>query len=75
MNITEAMWSLQNHPATANTRACSERVRLAARDFATAVLREAPETPETTIAIRKIEEALMWANKSITMARQDPLFD
>ena len=74
MNIEEAMSLFANHPPSADTRARRERCRQAAREFANIVLREAPEAaPETDLAVRKIEEALMWANKSIGLPRQETM--
>jgi hypothetical protein len=40
-------------------------LRNEAKTFAKMILDMAPETPERTLALRKVEEAVMWANASI----------
>jgi hypothetical protein len=40
-------------------------LRDAGKDIAQAVLQHCPESTERTLALRKIEEAIMWANASI----------
>lgn len=42
-----------------------QELREAGKDLANAILNLCPESPETTIAIRNVEQAIMWANKSI----------
>jgi hypothetical protein len=49
-------------------RASHERVRLAAGDLADEINIHAPDGREKSLAITKIEEAMMWANAAI--ARQ-----
>jgi hypothetical protein len=49
-----------------------EAVRNAMKDAAKTVLETAPPGPEQSTAIRKLQEAMMWANASI--AREDAKF-
>lgn len=46
-----------------------EEIRQAGHTFATMIVGYAPESRERSIALRKIEEAVMWANAAI--ARHD----
>lgn len=45
-------------------------IRNAVKKVAMLFLKKCPESPERTLAIRKLEEAVMWANASI--ARHPP---
>lgn len=42
-----------------------EKIRAHGKGMAALLLRLCPDSPECTLAIRKIEEAVMWANASI----------
>lgn len=42
-----------------------KEIRKAALDFGKLLLKNCPATPTRTLAIRKLEETVMWANKSI----------
>ena len=44
-----------------------EGVRLAAREFAEQILLHTPPSPDQTVAIRKIREAVMTANAAIAL--------
>ena len=57
------------HPADEDAASCHEAVRAAARRMAVSVLQVTPKSAEQTLALRKIEEAMMWANASIARER------
>ena len=40
-------------------------IRTAGKDFATVILSDVPPSPERSTALRKIREAVMWANAGI----------
>jgi hypothetical protein len=65
--------SLINHTPTPETVAQIERIREAAKQFGLTVFREAPASRERSLAITKIEEAVMWAVKSAALPRQGVL--
>lgn len=44
-----------------------KRIRESARDLAFTILDRAPECPDRTVAIRKLREAVMFANASIVL--------
>lgn len=44
-----------------------ERIRSAGREFALLLKELTPDTPEQTLALRDVESAVMWANKSIAV--------
>lgn len=41
------------------------RIRVEGKGFAECIFEECPDSAEKTLAIRKVEEAVMWANASI----------
>lgn len=55
------------HPPDEDDRGKYERLRDAAKAFATVVLRETASSPDQSVAIRKIREAVMAANSSIAL--------
>ena len=44
-----------------------ETIREAAKEFATVILRNSPESRETTVAIRRVKEAAMYAALAISV--------
>lgn len=50
-----------------------ERVRSAARTFAAALMTHCPPSEERTLALRKVQEAVMMANASIALNEAPPL--
>lgn len=54
-----------HHAPDADDITCHEAVRAAARQMAVRVIQVAPHTRERSIALRKIEEAMFWANAAI----------
>ncbi len=55
----------KHHAPDADAITCHEAVREAARRMAVAVVSVAPESRERSLAMTKIEEAMMWANAAI----------
>ena len=53
------------HPPTADDIVAYEKLRNAAKDFASAINDLCPESADKTAAIRKVREAVMTANASI----------
>lgn len=47
-----------------------EQLRAKAKELAYLILQMCPDSPEKTMAFRKLENSIMWANASI--ARNDP---
>jgi len=48
-----------------------EAIRHVARDFAACINDLCPESREKSLAVTKLEEAVMWANASIARAGKD----
>ena len=69
MDITEktVLQTFMYHPPTPEQQIHYGAVRAWARFFAEAVLKECPPSAERTLALRKIQEGLMWANASIAL--------
>lgn len=53
------------HPPVGDQAARYVALRDAGKAFAFAVIAKSPESPERTLALRRIEEAVMWANAAI----------
>lgn len=53
------------HPPKKGQPAQYQRIREQAKRFAQLVVAEAPDSEERVVAIRRIEEAVMWANAAI----------
>jgi len=58
------------HTPTDKTIPLFETIRNDGKNFATIIMKLCPESREKSIALRKLEEAVMWANASI--ARNKP---
>lgn len=63
--------SLENQPVDESQGARIEQIRYAAKKMAGAVLIHADSSPERTLALRKLEESVMWAVKAIAL-EEDP---
>lgn len=55
------------HPPKEGQPERYQGIRDAGRDFAEIVTGECPTSPERATAIRKIQEAVMWANAAIAV--------
>lgn len=55
------------HPPKSDQIPRYEDIRNAARKLAHFILENTPASPEQTTAIRKLQEAVMWANNSIAV--------
>ena len=49
-----------------------EELRASAKDFATDIMARVPSSPERSTALRKIREAVMWANAGIACNEKPP---
>lgn len=48
-----------------------KKIRSSAKEFAQIILNNCPDSADKTIAIRKIQEAVMWANASIAINEKE----
>jgi hypothetical protein len=53
------------HPPKGDQPHRYEMIRAATLALAQLIVRNSPESPEQSLAIRKLEEAVMWANAGI----------
>lgn len=53
------------HPPTGTQAESYEYIRAAGLNMASTLLHLCPQSPETTTALNKLREAVMWANASI----------
>ena len=53
------------HPPKGDQVDRYKTIRDAGMEFSFIIAHNSPSTPEQTLALRKIEEAVMWANKAI----------
>ena len=65
MTLETIECSFTYHPPKDGQPDKYQMLREQAKSLATTIFCECPASPETTLAIRKVEEAVMWANKSI----------
>lgn len=68
--LDEVMRRFTYHPPHGNQTERYGRIRAAARTFAKLLLGCCPDSRERSLALTKLEEAVMWANASI--ARNEP---
>lgn len=61
--------NFKHHAPDADAITCHEHVREAARTMAVSVLQVAEPSRERSLALTKIEEAMMWANAAIARER------
>lgn len=61
--------NFKHHAPDADAITCHEAVREAARAMAVRVLQVAEPSRERSLALTKIEEAMMWANAAIARER------
>lgn len=59
------------HAPKGNQPELYECIRHVARDFAVCINDLCPESREKSLAVTKLEEAVMWANASIARAGKD----
>lgn len=57
----------KHHPPTEDQARRYRRIRIAAKDFANVIAETVRESPEQTLAIRKVHEAMMQANAAIAV--------
>jgi hypothetical protein len=60
------------HPPFGNQAERYEHIRNYAKALARTILTACPESAERTLALRKIEESVMWANSSIARNEKPP---
>ena len=53
------------HAPKGNQQSRYENIRKQGRDFVNAIVLQSPESREQSLALTKIEEAVMWANAAI----------
>jgi len=68
--ITRIKRNFRYHTPTSNQPARYEAIRAYARNFAELICEETPASREQSLALTKLEEAVMWANAAI--ARNEP---
>ena len=61
--------NFKHHAPDADAITCHESVRAAAREMTVRVLSVAEPSRERSLALTKIEEAMMWANAAIARER------
>lgn len=59
----------EHHPPDEGAVACHQVVREMTRNALVTLQQVCPRSPERTLAERKIEEAMMWANAAIARDR------
>jgi hypothetical protein len=65
MDVHQIIRSFNYHTPNPGQIERFQDLRDTAKDFALLIHETCPESDETLIAISKVEEAVMWANKSI----------
>lgn len=60
---------IKHHPPSADAITCHQAVRDMARSALVTIQQVCPSSAERTLAERKIEEAMMWANAAIARER------
>jgi len=73
MTPNELELSLITHTPSNASMVKVERIKTAAKSFGLAILSETPDSREQDLAIRHLEEAVMWASKAIVLPRQERL--
>lgn len=71
VGLEEFIHGATNHPPTPESIVKHEACRDGAIEFARDVLTHCPASRERSLAITKIEEALMWARKAIAVHQND----
>lgn len=71
MNPIDIANRFTDHELTGKQQSMSMRHTLKAREFAELINGQCPDNREKSIAMTKIEEALMWANKSLEMRKEE----
>lgn len=70
MNPIEIIRRFTHHQPTAQQVPMYERTRNKGREFAELINGQCPDNREKSIAISKVEEAVMWANASIARGEE-----
>ena len=70
MNPIEIIRRFTYHKPTEKQVPMYERTRNKAREFAELINGQCPDNHEKSIAISKVEEAVMWANASIARGEE-----
>ncbi len=65
MDVKELATRFTYHPPTSTKAEFHVEVRVKAHELATFIVGESPESREQSLAITKLEEAVMWANAGI----------
>jgi len=55
------------HPPDSDQAVAYEKLRSAAKDFATALVELTPPSPDQSVALRKLRECVMTANAAIAL--------
>ena len=70
VNTEQLESSLTNHSPDAAQLVDIEAVRVEAKSFGRAILNHCPDSREKSIAITNLEQACMWATKSIILGKK-----
>jgi hypothetical protein len=62
-----------HHPPNADQQNRYVLIRNSAHDFAETLCRHGCKSEELTLALRKLQEAVMWANASIAINEYEPM--
>ena len=71
MNPVEVAQRFVSHVPDNKQKAACDRNNNKAREFAELINGQCPDNRAKEIALTKLEEAAMWANKSINMRREE----
>jgi hypothetical protein len=66
--VEEIMGRFSFHPSDRHKDEAMARLRLAFKSAASVVADELPESRERSVALRKLEEGLFWANAGVARA-------
>ena len=67
LKVEDLVDIFQHHPPTTEQIPSYETIRAAGYAFARVILENTPGSPDQTVAIRKVREAVMVANASIAL--------
>jgi len=70
--VDEIQYAFTYHPPADEQTAAMIDMRLEAKQLALLITRNCPPSPDRTIAIRKVREAVMYANASIVLGGRSP---
>lgn len=73
MKVREIMNNFTYHPPSSDQTDIYQEIRRRGFELANYINNTCPESPEQTLAIRKVEEAVFWANASVARTpRKEP---